>query len=692
MTIDVEFKFEVQGSGHEFRVESFQVTEELSKPFQVSLSLLSLDADITFDELIRKPALLTLFGQGVGSARLFHGVVNEVRFLGSGRRFSRYQIILVPQMWFMTQRQDCRIFQNLAAPDIISQVLDDASVTDYRLDLSGVYPPKEYVLQYRESDSNFVQRMLAEHGMWYYFEHTEGNHTMVIVDSNDAIPELLSTPLNASYIGPVVYHSDDGGVADREHIFDLAAINRVRTGSTTYTDYNYEQPKIPQEMSSDGPLDQDLKQFDYPGRYVDPAMGQVRASEWIADHQVENQQIEAASNIMRMVPGYSFNIGEHPRSAINRDYTMLSVIHSGHDPQVHEDENSGLPTTYQNQFICIPRDVIFKAPKLPAPMVDGPQTAVVVGPAGEEIYTDKLGRIKVQFHWDRYGNNDEHASCWIRVSQSMAAPTWGAVYLPRIGHEVVVTFLEGDPDRPLVTGAVYNGLHYPPYSLPENKTRTTFRTQTHKGTGYNEMSFEDEANQEEIYFHAQKDMSTKVLNNRYRDIGQDEFLKVGRHQTNEVHGDHKETIDGHKTTQVNSTFTETVEQDVTVTYNANQTQSVKNNSTLEIGDNRSTKIGKNDDLDVGENSNLTVGASRSADIGADDNLTVGGNLTVSVKGNTSYKADAATQVISGDKIVLKTGGSSLVMNSDGSIKLSGSSITVEGSDKVVIKGGNVAIN
>ena len=273
MTIDVEFKFEVQGSGHEFRVESFQVTEELSKPFQVSLSLLSLDADITFDELIRKPALLTLFGQGVGSARLFHGVVNEVRFLGSGRRFSRYQIILVPQMWFMTQRQDCRIFQNLAAPDIISQVLDDASVTDYRLDLSGVYPPKEYVLQYRESDSNFVQRMLAEHGMWYYFEHTEGNHTMVIVDSNDAIPELLSTPLNASYLGPVVYHSDAGGVADREHIFDLAAINRVRTGSTTYTDYNYEQPKIPQEMSSDGPLDQDLKQFDYPGRYVDPAMG-----------------------------------------------------------------------------------------------------------------------------------------------------------------------------------------------------------------------------------------------------------------------------------------------------------------------------------------------------------------------------------------------------------------------------------
>ncbi|MEZ8024199.1 MULTISPECIES: type VI secretion system tip protein TssI/VgrG [unclassified Vibrio] len=692
MVNDVEFKFELQGSEHDFRVESFQVIEELSKPFQISLSLLSLDPDISFDALIRKPGSLTLYGQGVSSARCFHGVVNEVRYLGSGRRFSRYQLTLVPQAWFLSQRQDCRIFQQKSASAIISEVLDDASVTDYRLELSGVYPSKEYVLQYRETDLEFVQRILAEHGMWYYFEHTEANHTMVIVDSNDAIAELLSSPLNGSYLGPIVYHADGGGVADREHISDLELVNRVKTGHVTYTDYNYEFPKIPQEMSSSGELDLDLKLFDFPGRYVDPMMGQVRSNEWMSEYVVDNQQVEATSNVMRLASGYSFSISEHPRSAINRDYLMLSVMHSGHDPQVHEDETNGLPTTYHNQFACIPRNVEFRAPKLEAPLVEGTQTAVVVGPAGEEIYTDKLGRIKVQFHWDRYGESDEHSSCWIRVSQSMAAPTWGAVYLPRIGHEVVVTFLEGDPDRPLVTGAVYNGLHYPPYSLPENKTRTTFRTQTHKGTGYNELSFEDEANQEEVYIHAQKDMSTKVLNNRYRDIGQDEFLKVARHQTNDVHGDHKETIDGHKTTQVNSTFTETVEQDVSVTYNANETQYVKNNSDLEIGDNQITKIGKNDDLDVGENSNLTVGASKSSDIGADDNQTVGGNLTVSVKGNTSYKADGATQIISGDKIVLKTGGSSLVMNSDGSIKLSGSSITIEGSDKVVVKGGNVAIN
>ncbi len=692
MVNDVEFKFEATGVGHEFRVESFQVSEELSKPFHISLSLLSLDADISFESLIRKPGVLSLFGQGVGSARTFNGVINEVRYLGQGRRFARYQLTLVPQFWFLSQRRDCRIFQAQTAPDIISQVLDEAAVTNYRMELSGTYQNKDYVLQYRESDSHFVQRMLAEHGMWYYFEHSAEAHTMVIVDSNDAIPELVSTPLNSSYMGPLVFHSDAGGVPDREHISNLELCNRVRTGHVTHTDYNYDQPKTPQEMESSGERDQDLKVFDYPGRYTDPEFGRTRATEWMSDHLVEREQVEAAGDIMRLIPGHSFDLSEHPRGSLNRDYLLLSVSHSGHDPQVHEDETNGMPTSYQNQFVCIPRNVDFRAPKQPAPVVDGPQTAVVVGPAGEEIYTDPMGRIKVQFHWDRYGGFDEHASCWIRVSQSMAAPTWGAVYLPRIGHEVVVTFLEGDPDRPLVTGAVYNGLHFPPYSLPENKTRTTFRTQTHKGTGYNELSFEDESDEEEIYIHAQKDMSTKVLNNRYRDIGNDEFLKVARHQTNEVHGDHSETIDGHKTTQVNSTFTETVEQDVTVTYNANETQAIKEDAELTIGENRNTKIGKNDTLDVGDNSTLTVGESRSVDIGKNDTTSIGNDLTVSVGGNTNYSTEHATEVISGDKIVLKTGASSLVMNKDGTIKLTGNAITIEGSSKVIVKGGNVAIN
>jgi len=688
----VRFEFKVNDCDLEFKVESFNVIEETSKPFHIHLSLLSTDADISFDTLIRQPALLSLYGQGEDVSKQFHGVVSEVRYLGTGKSVSRYQVILVPQFWFLSQRQDCRIFQEMAVPDIIDEVLSKASISDYRLELSSVYLSQDYILQYRESDSVFLQRLMAEYGIWYYFEHTEEMHTMVIVDSNDAIIELVSDHNNSSYEGAIPFKSDSGGTADREHILNLESINRVKTGAVVQRDYNYIYPKIPLEMESAAALNDDLISFDYPGRYNNPVTGQKKVTEHVAEYVVDSEQIECTSNVMRLASGYSINIDNHPRTALNRDFTILRVSHNGYNPQAHEKESSGLPTTYDNSFVCIPRDVIYQAPKMPSPVVDGPQTAVVVGPANEEIYTDKLGRIKVQFHWDRYGENDENAGCWIRLGQTMAGANWGAVCVPRIGHEVIVTFLDGDPDRPLVTGAVYNSLNLPPYSLPEHKTKTTFRTQTHKGMGFNELSFEDEANQEEVYIRAQKDMSTLVQNNRFRDIINDEFLKVGRHQTNEIKGDHNETIDGYKTTTVNSTFTETVEQDVTVKYNANETQSVSKNVAIDIGENRTTKIIKNDDVDIGSNYNLTVGASRAVDISADDLQTVGGNLTVSVTGNNSYKADGATQIVSADKIVFKTGGSQLVMNSDGSIKISGSSIMIEGSDKVVIKGGKVAVN
>ena len=371
---------------------------------------------------------------------------------------------------------------------------------------------------------------------------------------------------------------------------------------------------------------------------------------------------------------------------------MLTVMHTGFNPRVHEEESSDEPTTYHNQFVCLPRDVTFRAPKMASPVVDGPQTAVVVGPAGEEIYTDEYGRIKVQFHWDRYAQSDEHSSCWLRVSQSMAAPNWGAVYLPRIGHEVIVTFLEGDPDRPLVTGAVYNGLHTPPYPLPENKTRTVFRTQSHKAEGYNEMYFEDESDQEEVHFRAQKDMKTKVLNNRYRDIGNDEVLKVGKNQENNILGDRKEVIDGHKTSITKQTFMEQVEEDVHVTYNANEKKQIANNQTLSIDENRQTMIGKSTSLDIEGNATLAILDSRSVDVGSDDLQRIGANLTVDVQGNTSVRSDGETTYISGEEIKVQVGYAGLILKSSGKIQLYGSSITIDGGSESIIKGGKVAIN
>ena len=685
-----KIQFDFQVAGICFRVERFEVTESLSSPFNIKLFLLLKLSDSTYtpidlDGLMRKPGVLTLFGQESGNEKVFHGDVNEAHYLGEGLRFARYHVSLVPQLWFLTQRQDCRIFQEISVPDILSEVLTLANARDVRFSLLKSYPLRNYVLQYRETDFHFVQRLLAENGMWYYFEHAKSAHTMVIVDSNDAI-----TPLSNACL---LFHEMGGGVAEQEHIFELSQINRVRSGSFTYSDYNYEQVDIPQKTFCGGGKYADLALFDYPGRYTNTDLGKEHAPEWMAGHRVESQQISGSSDVMRLATGFSFHIKEHPRKEINQEYTLLSVYHRGHDPQVYEEEASPeQPTTYQNNFTCIARNVVFKAPKMPPPIVDGPQSAVVVGPKDEEIFTDKLGRIKVQFHWDRYGEKNEKSTCWIRVSQSMAGTMWGATFLPRIGHEVIVSFLNGDPDRPLVTGCVYNGLHLPPYPLPEHKTRTTLRTQTHKGTGYNELSFEDEANKEEIYFHAQKNMTLDVLQDRFRNIGQDEFLKVGRHQREEIQGDHLRTVSGDKTTEIKQTLTQTVEQDVNTKYNANETKSVKHSAELSVGDNRSRIIGKNDRLDIGENATLTVGGARLSDISRDDNQTVGGALSVSVKGNVSIKSDAATEIISAETIVLKTGSASLVMKSDGSIKISGSSITLEGTDKVIVKGGKVAIN
>ncbi|HCE5247582.1 TPA: type VI secretion system tip protein VgrG [Vibrio parahaemolyticus] len=692
MVNDVNFTFDVSGFSGAFKVESFRITETVSSSFEMNLTVLSDDDAITFEALSRKMGVLSLFGQGVGTARQFNGSISELRYLGSGRRFSRYHITLVPHLWFLTQRQDCRIFQMQTAPDIIRQVFDDAGMSDYRFELSAQYEAKEYVLQYRESDQHFVQRLMAEHGLWYYFEHSDAGHTMVIVDSNDAIPELISTPINASYLGPVIYHAQGGGTPDREHIFDLEQIHRTRTGIVSYGDYNYLTPKIPQGTSADEGQNFDLQRYDYLGRYTSPDLGQQRVTEWMSEYTVDSHQIEAASDIMRLTAGYSFDISQHPRSNINRDYLMLTVMHTGFNPRVHEEESSDEPTTYHNQFVCLPRDVTFRAPKMASPVVDGPQTAVVVGPAGEEIYTDEYGRIKVQFHWDRYAQSDEHSSCWLRVSQSMAAPNWGAVYLPRIGHEVIVTFLEGDPDRPLVTGAVYNGLHTPPYPLPENKTRTVFRTQSHKAEGYNEMYFEDESDQEEVHFHAQKDMKTKVLNNRYRDIGNDEELKVGNNQENNILGDRKEVIDGHKTSITKQTFMEKVEKDVHVTYNANESEKIANNRDLYIDENRQSLIGKDDSLDISQDQNTVIKASRSIDVGADDTNNVGSNLSVEVNGNTSIRSDGETAVVSADEIKVQVGASSLVLKSSGNIHLNGTSITIDGASNVTATGGKVDIN
>ncbi|MGF1742218.1 type VI secretion system tip protein VgrG [Vibrio profundum] len=700
----VDFKVEIQGSKRRFDVERFTVMEELSAPFRIELNLISSDADITFEELSRKPALLTLLGQGSGVSKQFHGTVSEVCYWGPIHDKSRYHVTLVPDFWFLSQRQDCRIFQQKSVEDIIKQVFADARFTGYKFspNVVGKTPTKLYVLQYRESDESFVARLMAEHGLWYYFDHSESGHMMVIANSKDAVTDIPCTTDNATVVGSVVFHQPGNGNADREHVMKLRSAHSVNTGKVTFSDYNYNMPNTDLEVESAADQkNSDLAYYDYPGRYVDAEHGKTRVAEKREEYVVASHQVRGMSNVMRLATGHSFALQAHPRQALNSDYTLMSVKHEGQNPLVAGHEVSGHPddsahhaTSYHNQFICIPKTTEFKPKKLPAPVVDGPQTAVVVGPAGEEIYTDKMGRIKVQFHWDRYAQKDENASCWIRVSQSMAGNNWGAVHLPRIGHEVVVTFLEGDTDRPLVTGVVYNGQNGPAYELPKNKTMTVFRTQTHKGEGYNELSFEDKKDAEEIYIHAQRDMVTKVLNDRHHTIDRDEYLAVTGNREKEVTGNQKETIHDFKQTQVDKTFTETVEKDVAVTYNADETHKVAHNQTVDVGDNRDVTVHKKDTLTVNDTRTVHVTKQQSTTIDADNSMTVGGQMTVTVKGgDTSISTDAGkTSITSSSAITLTTGSASLEMKSDGTINLKGSAINLTASGNLTLKGANVLQN
>ncbi|WP_413111682.1 type VI secretion system tip protein TssI/VgrG [Thaumasiovibrio sp. DFM-14] len=693
MSGDTRFEFVVPECEHLFRVEGFQVQEYLFQPFQISLNVISEDADIEFETLLRQAGVLSLFGQGTDVSRVFHGVINEVRFLGAGRRFSRYQISLVPAIWFLSQRQDCRIFQTKSVRDIVDEVLADAKITDYRWDVTGDYAAQEYILQYRESDLDFIHRIMSQHGMWYFFEHHDAGHTMVIVDSNDVIAPLYSSEENSAAPGDTIrFIPPGGGLPDREHVFGLDVGRQVKTSAVTLSDYDYRQPNLPLMMGDEQEIDNDLAFFDYPGRYRAASDGHNHARFLVAAHHVNSVMAHGQGCVMRMTPGYSFALAQHPRAAVNTEYLLVGIQHYGSDPQVHEEESSGAPTSYSNQFAAVTLSEEFKVPACPAPVIEGPQTAVVVGPQDEEIYTDEMGRIKVQFHWDRYGEFDDNSTCWIRVSQSMAAPNWGAVYLPRVGHEVVVTFMEGNPDRPLVTGAVYNGAQPLPYSLPDNKTRTTIRTQTHKGEGYNELSFEDENGREQLYMRAQRNMVTDVLNDQHTDIGHDQHLKVGRHQINEIQENQYSKVHGAKTAEVLETFDETVHGDVTVSYKSNETVTIAEDAKADIGKDRHVRVGGSDTLAVEGHRNTNITENHTAVIDGHSSYQVGETYRLQVQGATSIQSSASTEIISADNIVLKAGNAQISMNKSGAIRISGTAITIDGSDKVIVTGGKVAIN
>jgi type VI secretion system secreted protein VgrG len=729
---------------------AFSGTESLSRLFSYQLDLASANDAIAAKAVVGKPVTWSI-SQFDKAPRHFSGIVS--RFVAGAvnrRKLRTYRAEVVPWPWLLTRTTDCRIFQNLNTPDIVTTIFKDFGFNDYALELKGSFPKREYCVQYRETAFNFVSRLMEHEGIFYFFRHENGKHTMVLANAVSSYADVPESPVEYSPGSLAPNH-----VVGWEHHYEF------RSGKSSRTDYNFEMPSTNLLTTTGTVIDlpdaPKYEIFDYPGEYFikgdgDPVT-KVRMEEEEAGYNTAN----ASSQCITFTPSGKFTLEKHDIAAENGDYVITSIHHSATEASYGSTANG---TTYNNTFTCIPAKVIYRPSRAtPKPIVQGVQTAVVTGPGGEEIYVDKYGRVKVQFFWDRRGKKDDKSSCWVRVSEQWAGKNWGFVCNPRIGQEVIVDFLEGDPDRPLITGRVYNAEQMPPYDLPGNMTQSGIKSRSSKGgspANYNELRFEDKKGSEMVTLHAEKDQTIEVEHDESHWVGHDRKKNIDHDETTHVKHDRTETVDNNETITIHGNRTETVDKNETITIHQNRTETVDINETISIGGNRTETVSKNESITVtltrtrmvGINESVTVGAAqeitvgglRAVTVGAAQTITVGaaqaitvggsetetygknhtqtvgGNQSVTVAKDGTYKiqGERKTEVDkndeikvgkvfamdAGERIVFKTGDAMIELKKDGTINIKGKDITIHASGKlnakadgdIVMKGSNILQN
>ncbi|GGF57802.1 hypothetical protein GCM10007301_16890 [Azorhizobium oxalatiphilum] len=657
-------------------------TEGLSQLFSFTVSMVSSNAAITPDQMLGK-AVTVKIARPDSDPRCINGIVT--RFLAGDQSVDglrRYQAVLSPKLWLLTRTADCRIFQNQSVTQIADTLLSDGGVTDYKKQgLSGTHPTRDYCVQYRETDFAFLQRIFAEEGIYFYFQHTDSGHTLVLSDSTSGYADCADKSVNHA---PAATGQTIG-------VQEWSSGFAFQSGKTTLSDYNFEQPTTDLTASTTTVLSNSAFKsweiYDYPGDYTQKSDGTSLSRVRMEADEANYAVSPGASTYAGFMPGTKFTMTKHEVSSEQgKQYTLAVVDHVAKD--YSHLGNQTKDVTYSNRFTAIPATVAWRPqPVTRRPLIPGPQTATVVGPSGEEIYCDKYGRIRLQFHWDRLGKNDENSSCWVRVSQSLAGATWGAQFIPRVGMEVVVAFLEGDPDRPLVVGTVYNGQNMPPYTMPDNKTQSGIKTRSSTGgsaTTFNELRFEDKKDSELVYMHAQKDFTREVEN--------DDKLTVKHDQTLTIKNDRTETVqEGNESVTISKG-------------NRTLTVSEGNDTTTVSQGNRAATISQgNESLTVSQG-NLSTTVSQ----GNVSTTVSSGNHTVSLgSGNATLQCDGGSITLqAAQTITLKVGGNSLTISQSGmtlnatqisisgsaKVEVSGAMVNVSGSGTVQVKGGMVTIN
>jgi type VI secretion system secreted protein VgrG len=600
-----------------------QCSEALGRLPEFRIELASQRSDIKIADVLGTSMTVSL-DLPQGGKRHFNGIVTRFSYQGWRDGKPAYLAIVHPTLWLLTRATNCRIFQEKSALDIVKAVTGAYGVA-IELDegmLSAVPAAREYCVQYRESDFNFVCRLLEEEGIYFYFTHAEGKHTMVLADGYGAHDTVDG-------YGTVVFRDEDAGHDPLEEaVTRLIPGGEIQPSVMVLNDFDFEKASssasggllVKSQLAA--PFSQpSYEHYDYPGRYQVTGTGNGFARARMETLHGQGELIEAVGSARGLATGALFTLSEHPRADENRAFLITSA-ETDITGNEYRSEGAHAGIDFQCRFQAIGKEHSYRPPATARkPFVQGPQTAMVVGKAGEEIWTDKYGRIKVQFHWDRDGKSDEASSCWVRVQQGWAGKGWGMMFVPRIGMEVVVSFLEGDPDRPLVTGCVYNSDSMPPYTLPADQTKSTIKSNTSKGgNGFNEIRFEDKKDSEEIFVQAEKDFNRVVKNN--------DTLKVGFEKKDK----------GDQTIQIAN--------DQTIAVGNNLSTTVKNDETRKVDNNQSVKVGNKIVIEANTSIELKVGGS-SVKIEAAKITIKSPEIAVQSDANTEIKAGAMMQVKSG---------------------------------------------
>ena len=526
------------------KVLEFKGTEAISQPYRFDLELVSERSDLALEELLHRQAFLGFDDRDGG----IHGQLYSVAQGDSGKRLTRYQVTLVPRLAYLRHRINQRIFQHLSVPAIVAQVLKDHGILAgaYEFTLAGQYPEREYCVQYGESDLAFIERICAEVGIHYHFRHRPDGHLLVFGDDQTVFPCLPESTL---------YLPDSGMAADAPAIKRLAVRIQTHTTAVTLRDYDFRKPGVTLQAELYNRQRPVLEDYRYPGGFCDRDDGKHLTRRALERHGADYRVAQGDSDDSAFVSGHFMRIKDHPREQWNDLWLLTQINHHGRQPQVLEETVSSSPDEFQgyrNTFLATPWDVFFR-PSLQheKPHAHGYQSAVVTGPQGSEIHCDEFGRVKVQLVWDRHGQRDEHSSCWLRVAAGWAHDRYGAVMIPRVGMEVLVGFIDGDVDKPLVVGCLPNGANPVPLELPADKTRSIWRSQSSPGgEGYNELRIEDRKGAEEIYLRAQRNWTQHVLHDQHVQVDHERSIVVTGTARHELKADEQRVTHGRRHAEV----------------------------------------------------------------------------------------------------------------------------------------------